>query len=93
MTPVDTTVIDFSNRGYPNAEEIKVYTHKFIKNNYPKLLRNDLQQYFDDLKYEIIYTPPYCPKFQPIEKVWGWSKSFVAALCFSGRKLEETYLY
>ena len=58
---------------------------------YLKLLRNDLQQRFDVLKYEIIYTPPYCPKFQPIERVWGWSKNFVAELCFLGQKLEETY--
>ena len=58
---------------------------------YLKLLRNDLQQCFDVLEYEIIYTPPYCPKFQPIERVWGWSKNFVAELWFSGRKLEQTY--
>ena len=50
-----------------------------------------MQKCFDDLKYEIIYTPPYCPKFQPIERVWGWSKNFVAELWFSGRKLHETY--
>jgi transposase len=55
---------------------------------YLKLLRNDLQQRFDVLKYEIIYTPPYFPKFQPIERVWGWSKNFVALLFYSGRKLE-----
>ena len=58
---------------------------------YLKLLRNDLQQRFDVLKYEIIYTPPYFPKFQPIERVWGWSKNFVAQLFYSGRKLEQTY--
>ena len=58
---------------------------------YLKLLRNDLQQRFDVLKYEIIYTPSYFPKFQPIERVWGWSKNFVAQLFYSGRKLEQTY--
>ena len=58
---------------------------------YLKLLRNDLQQRFDVLKYEIIYTPSYFPKFQPIERVWGWSKNCVAQLFYSGRKLEQTY--
>ena len=95
-TPVDTSVVDsigltFSTRGLPSAEEIQGFTHQYIKTHYPKLLRNDLEQYFDVLKYEIIYTPPYCPKFQPIERVWGWSKNFVAELWFSGRKLDETY--
>ena len=76
-----------------SAEEIQGYT-QYIENMYLKLLRNDLQQCFDVLKYEIIYTPPYCPKFQPIERVWGWIprvKTLSLSFFFSGRKLEQTY--
>ena len=76
---------------YQVRKKFKALHIKIIKNMYLKLLRNDLQQRFDVLKYEIIYTPPYFPKFQPIERVWGWSKNFVAQLFYSGQKLEQTY--
>ena len=33
----------------------------------------------------IIWTPPYCPKFQPIELVWGVGKQRAGTLCKPGR--------
>ena len=40
----------------------------------------------------IIRTPSYCPKFQPIEMVWGVGKQRAASLYFPWRTLEQTQL-
>jgi hypothetical protein len=47
-TPADAKVVDFSNRSLPSAEKIQGCAHQYVKNKYPKILRNDLQQSFDD---------------------------------------------
>ncbi len=41
-------------------------------------------------KFELIFTPPYCPDLQPIELVWALTKRFVASQWKSVRTLEET---
>ena len=39
---------------------------------------------------EVIWTPPYCPKFQPIELVWGVGKQRAGTLYKPGRTKETT---
>ena len=43
-----------------------------------------------DKKWEIIWTLPYFPKFQPIELVWGVGKQRAAGLYKPGRTMLET---
>ena len=45
---------------------------------------------FVALGWFIIWTPPYCPKFQPIELVWGLAKQRAARLWYKGRTLAMT---
>ena len=45
---------------------------------------------FMALGWFIIWTPPYCPKFQPIELVWGVAKQRAARLWYKGRTLAMT---
>ena len=40
--------------------------------------------------WEVIWTPPYCPKFQPIELVWGVGKQRAGTLYKPGRTKETT---
>ena len=47
---------------------------------------------FSALGWKIIWTPPYCPKFQPIELVRGVGKQRASSLYFPGRTLEQTQL-
>ena len=43
---------------------------------------------YDDARdWEIIWTPPYCPKFQPIERCWGFGKNDVALEYTSSRTI------
>ena len=67
--------------------------HKYINQSHPELLERILIDFCEKnaATNYTIFTSPYCPKFQPIERVWGWSKNFVAQLFYSGRKLEQTY--
>ena len=43
---------------------------------------------FCEKGWKIIWTPPYCPKFQPIELVWGVGKQRAGTLYFKGRDLK-----
>ena len=46
---------------------------------------------FPRRKLKIIWTPPYYPKFQPIELVWGVGKQRAGTLYFKGRDLKTTW--
>ena len=39
----------------------------------------------------LIFTPPYCPKFQPIERVWGFTKNGVATEYRTNRTIPQLY--
>ena len=43
--------------------------------------------------YSIVWTPPYSPKFQPIELVWGAAKQRAAGMYHPGRDLKTTRLH
>ena len=45
---------------------------------------------FREKGWEIIWTPPYCPKFQMIELVWGVGKQRAGTLYKPGRSLKST---
>ena len=63
----------------PYLEELRSAVRKFVAENCPE--KSELEKLFAEPEYEgwrIIYTPPYCPKFQPIERVWGYTKNGVA---------------
>jgi transposase len=93
MDNSDVSIVDFSKTGTPNVNEIQEFTHKYIKQNHPSLLENDLDRLLRekcDGSYSLV-TPPYSPKFQPMERVWSWSKNFVAELWFQGRTPKNTF--
>ena len=45
----------------------------------------EVQRIFDQLGWQLIYTPPYTPEVQPIEKVWAYVKHIVASSFTSTR--------
>eukprot|EP01029_Cantina_marsupialis_P017919 TRINITY_DN404_c1_g1_i2.p1 TRINITY_DN404_c1_g1~~TRINITY_DN404_c1_g1_i2.p1 ORF type:complete len:426 (+),score=102.57 TRINITY_DN404_c1_g1_i2:161-1438(+) len=57
----------------------------------PHRTKTELQNFFDKtyeatgVKHELIFTPPFCPQYQPIELVWAQVKNFVASTNFPGR--------
>jgi transposase len=39
----------------------------------------EIQKLFDRERWQLIYTPPYTPEVQPIEKVWAYVKHIIAS--------------
>jgi hypothetical protein len=40
--------------------------------------RDELEKIFNPLGWQLIFTPPYTPETQPIEKIWAFVKNYVA---------------
>jgi hypothetical protein len=40
--------------------------------------RDEIEKIFNPMGWELIFTPPYTPEIQPIEKVWATVKNYVA---------------
>ena len=59
----------------PTSEELAAATIKWLKTFKPVALESKVEVLFREEQWEIIWTPPYFPKFQPIELVWGWANS------------------
>ena len=70
----------FSKRGgksAPNRIELHDGVLKWLQQNDPYYLKNELQKLFDEKGWIIIYTPPGMPQWQPIENVWAIAKGHV----------------
>ena len=74
----------------PSTEELQHPTQEWLKSERPEALDSKVEALFRENNWSIIWTPPYCPKFQPIELVWGVGKQRAGRLYFKGRTLEET---
>jgi transposase len=47
---------------------------------HPDRQRTEVRRLFDERGWQLIYTPPYTPEVQPIEKVWAYVKHHIASL-------------
>jgi transposase len=57
---------------------------------HPERQRTEVKKLFDERGWQLIYTPPYTPQVQPIEKVWAYVKHHIASLFTPNRS--ETIL-
>ena len=58
----------------PSSDELAAGTTAWLKANKPGVLDSKVEKAFREREWLIVWTPPYCPKFQPIELVWGAGK-------------------
>ena len=87
------TVYDRSSKvagSGPTSEELAAATIKWLKTFKPVALESKVEVLFREEQWEIIWTPPYCPKFQPIELVWGVGKQRAGTLYKQKRTLKAT---
>jgi hypothetical protein len=77
--------------GGPSGGELLGATKKWLKANKPEALESLVELLFRDKGWKIVWTPPYCPKFQPIELVWGVGKQRVSWSYTGKRTLAETH--
>jgi len=63
----------------PSAEEL---SHSLLAelSKHPERQRTAVRRMFDERGWQLIYTPPYTPEAQPIEKVWAYVKHVVASV-------------
>jgi transposase len=53
---------------------------KWLKEHNPSALDSKVELLFREKGWEIIWAPPYCPKFQMIVLVWGAGKQRAGTL-------------
>ena len=79
-----------SSRG-GSKEMVQQHLFRLAKKYEPNMLKSELALMFEEEKVgKLIFTPPYCPDFQPIESIWAQVKGQVADDWVPGRSLEDT---
>ena len=59
-------------------KEMQAAIKKHVGTNYPHRMCTKIVKYFYTRHWILIWTPPYCPDVQPIEKLWAHTKNGVA---------------
>ena len=72
-----------------NVKELQFAYLKWIKVNKPQKLLCSFETRMNEEGYEILWTPPYCPKLQPIEMFWAAGKNHVANLYDSNTTMKD----
>jgi hypothetical protein len=81
----------FARRGgryAPTLAELKVELQAYLT-AHPQHNRTEVSKLMTQHKHELIYTPPYLPGVQPIERLWAYVKNHVAAEYRAGRTMRE----
>ena len=61
-----------------NVQDLKVAYLKWLKENRPEKLLCQFETKMKEEGFRILWTPPYCPKLQPIKLFWAAGKNHVA---------------
>ena len=71
-------------------EELKVAFVSYLKVEKPDALKCIVEQIFKEKGHHILWTPPYSPDLQPIEKFWAAGKNHAAWHHTEGQKMQKT---
>jgi hypothetical protein len=71
----------------PTVEEMRSWVKQYLL-HHPHLNRTLLQQRFDELGWQLIYTPPYQCESQPIEMLWAYVKNYVGRVMGDDHSIE-----
>jgi transposase len=77
----------------PSDKELTAATVLWLTANKPEALDSKVEALFREKGWGIVWTPPYCPKFQPIELVWGAGKQRASGMYYPGRDLTVLRLH
>ena len=83
-----TSFARHGGRFAPTKEELKAELKAYLT-THPELNRTEVAKLMEEHKHELIYTPPYLPGVQPIERVWAYAKNHVASRYRAGRTVRE----
>ena len=59
----------------------------------PGVLYSKVEAMFGQREFEIVWTPPYFPKLQPIGPIWGAAKQRALGMYLASRSLLGTRLH
>jgi hypothetical protein len=90
---VDLTGIYARSPTGPSSDELSAATTAWLKANKPEVLDSKVEKVFREKGWLIVWTPPYCPKFQPIELLWGAGKQRASGMYYPGRDMATTRLH
>ena len=74
----------------PSKQEMQIGLVNWMKEQKPELLECKVEAYLKSRGHEVLWTPPYCAKLQPIELFWAAGKNYAAENCWNGRNMKET---
>ena len=74
----------------PTREELKEELRSYLA-THPGTNRTEVCKLMEQHQHQLIYTPPYLPAVQPIERLWGYIKNYVARQFKAGRTLRELH--
>jgi len=74
----------------PSSLELAKAAKIWFKAHKPEVLYSKVEAMFAEKEWKIVWTPPYAPKFQPIELVWGVGKQRAGCMYFKKRDLGTT---
>lgn len=60
------------------GDELKRAYIWWLKENTPQKLECQVKHLLEERGHMVLWTPPYCPKVQPIETFWTNGKNHVA---------------
>ena len=81
----------FARRGgrfAPTRDELKAELQAYLR-AHPDVNRTEVAKLMAQHKHELIYTPPYLPGVQPIERLWAYVKNHVASQYRTGRTMRD----
>lgn len=81
----------FANKSKgPTMEEVQEATFKAVKEKRSEDLLTRAERWFkeNDAGY-MLFTPPYCPDFQPIELFWGVATNYVGRTCGGASTMKD----
>ena len=60
----------------PTLEELKAELKRYLT-EHPAINHTEVSKLVEDNGHQLIYTPPYLPGVQPIERLWAYVKNYV----------------
>lgn len=74
---------------YARIDELRAAAGAWLADHKPLMQECWLEFRFRQLGWQVLFTPPAEPDFQPIELVWAQMKAFIAATYEKGRTIEQ----
>lgn len=74
-----------------SREQVAQGTRKYFEQTDPTKLQERVETFMQSKGWELIWTPPYMPSFQPIELFWQHGKHYVSMMYKGKRNMKDVH--